>query len=75
MPQKKLPGNRYHSTESECDFISNLGSFGEVGQRASRITLLEGYLKGARNRDDWGNMDGLTIIRHAEVLLQTLTGR
>ena len=58
------------ATEHELTFVNNLGTY-RVGHEMSpmRLKLLENYVKAARERRDWGNMDGEKVIQFAEAAL------
>lgn len=60
--------DRAHTTEQEIAFINNLGSFANT--KLSRKELLTGYLKGAMERRNWGDVDGLRAIYHARECLK-----
>lgn len=51
-------------TADEIAFIRGLGLWYN-GQRMSRISLLRGYIEGARNRADWGATNSRESIDYA----------
>jgi hypothetical protein len=61
-----MTGRKYWTTRDEINFIKNLG----MGKHrkpptASREKLLEGYLKGAKLRKNWGDMDPVEVLAFA----------
>lgn len=56
------------STCNERHFIDGLGTHGIT--RPSVKRLLEGYIRAARNRVEWGDIIPEVAIRHAEARLR-----
>lgn len=55
------------ATEQELSFLKNLGTYREgkdVGP--VRLKLLENYLEAARERVNWGTVNGEQVIQFAE---------
>jgi hypothetical protein len=65
--------NRSWSTKDELKFIDNIGTFGN--RPFGRLALLEGYLRGVRQRKDWGGMDKSEVIAHASAELDRVRER
>ncbi len=64
------------STEKEIEYLNTIGDrkFGvdtqvPVNSVHSKRDLLAGYLRGAKQRKDWGVMWQSKVIEHAEYLL------
>ena len=55
------------ATQQELTFLKNLGTYREGHEIIPmRLKLLENYVKAARERVDWGNVDGEQVIEFAE---------
>jgi hypothetical protein len=65
--------NRSWSTKDELKFIDNIGTFGD--RPSGRLVLLEGYLRGVRQRRDWGGMNKSEILSHASAELDRVRER
>jgi hypothetical protein len=59
--------NRSWSTKDELKFIDNIGTFGD--RPLGRLDLLEGYVRGMRQRRDWSGMDRPEVLAHASAAL------
>ena len=58
------------STKREIQFLRGIGSYGKV-QRDPK-TLLKRYIKAAKLRVDWGDMDGDEVIKTAKAMLGSM---
>lgn len=54
-----------HSTENELDFLDKIGRHCERRSEVRRLNALDGYVKAARKRTDWGEIDSVRVIAHA----------
>ena len=55
------------ATQQELTFLKNLGTYREGHEiTPMRLKLLANYVKAARKRVDWGNVNGEKVIRFAE---------
>ena len=55
------------ATQQELTFLKNLGTYREGHEiTPMRLRLLANYVKAARERVDWGNMNGEKVIQFAE---------
>ncbi len=55
------------ATEQELTFLKNLGTYRDGKDVAPlRLKLLENYLEAARERVDWGRVNGEQVIQFAE---------
>ena len=68
LPMKKEKETIAWSTESEIDYINQIGTFRPDNK--DRITFLKGYIAAIPNRVKWAGMDKIRIIYHANTLLQ-----
>jgi hypothetical protein len=58
------------ATQQELAFLKNLGRYREGHEiTAMRLKLLENYVKAARQRADWGNVNSEKVIAFAETQL------
>jgi hypothetical protein len=58
------------ATEQELTFVKNLGTYREGHEIIPmRLKLLENYVKAARERYNWGNVNGERVIQFAEAEL------
>lgn len=66
------------TTQHEIAFVAQLGEHMQADARKrsyTRSLMLSGYLAGARQRKDWGKVDGEAVINHAEELLRVELSR
>ena len=68
LPMKKEKETVAWSTESEIEYINQIGTFRPDNK--DRITFLKGYIAAIPNRVKWAGMDKMRIIYHANTLLQ-----
>lgn len=61
-------GKSHWNTQAEIEFLQGMGSHRET--HYNPLPLLKGYLRGARERFDWGNINSLEVIREAERLIR-----
>ena len=55
------------ATDQELSFLQNLGTYREGHEvTPMRLKLLESYLKAARERVDWGHVNGEQVMQFAE---------
>ena len=55
------------ATQQELTFLKNLGTYREGHEiTPMRLKLLANYVKAARERVDWGNVNGAKVIQFAE---------
>lgn len=59
------------TTKNEIKFLRHIGTHDKKRPRNPK-KCLEGYLKGAELRDDWGRIDKKEAIRTAKALLRTM---
>lgn len=59
-----------YTTHQELEFIESLGMYS--GANYGRKSLLKGYIKAAKIRDDWGGIDKGKVINHAVFCLSKL---
>lgn len=59
-----------YSTDSEIIFLYNIGNY---SKNCNRIKCLEGYIKSAKNRVNWGIIDKHRVIKLAKDLLKKET--
>jgi hypothetical protein len=63
------------TTTDEIDFLDGLGHYRQTGYHRDELpiddvaALLTAYLVGAKTRADWGRVNKVAVIRHAEALL------
>jgi len=58
------------ATEQELMFVKNLGTYREGHEIIPmRLKLLENYVRAARERFNWGNVNGERVIQFAEAEL------
>lgn len=70
-----FPGGRKWETYDETTFLQHIGEFGINGKTCTperKCKLLEGYLRAARHRKNWGKVDRKIAIATAEGLLETI---
>jgi len=66
------PSDVRWSTANEITFIRKLGShvnplyYPYNSAKVSRMTLLNGYIEGAKLRDDWGHINSKACIAYAK---------
>ena len=69
------PQNQQWTTKNEIEFLRGLGSHGPgsyVPGRRSTVTCLEGYIKSAEHRDEWGAINKEKVVRVAEAMLYSM---
>ena len=55
------------ATQQELMFLKNLGTYREGHEiTPMRLKLLENYIQAARERVDWGHVNGEQVIQFAE---------
>ena len=59
------------STRDELNFLRKIGTFGLKGAGRDPKKCLEGYIKAAKNRVDWGKIDKEVAVETAKALLRT----
>jgi hypothetical protein len=52
-------------TQKEREFIDGLGTF-TIAQELTRKELLQNYVKAAKKRCHWDNVDPFIVIQHAK---------
>jgi len=57
------------STQSEETFLKGIGTWNRNRNR-NRKRCLEGYIKAAKNRDDWESINKTRAIKFAKQLLK-----
>lgn len=60
------------TTADEAQFIDNLGRQSEEGRISGPLKAVEGYLKGAQKRTDWGLINRQAAIDYATSRLREL---
>ena len=68
LPMKKEKETIAWSTESEIEYINQIGTFRPDNK--DRITFLKGYIAAIPNRIKWAGMDKMRIMKHSNTLLQ-----
>lgn len=68
LPAKKEKETIAWSTDSEIEYINQIGTFRPDNK--NRITFLRGYIAAIPNRVKWAGMDKMRIVKHAKTLLQ-----
>jgi hypothetical protein len=68
LPAKKEKETIAWSTDSEIEYINQIGTFRPDNK--DRITFLRGYIAAIPNRIKWAGMDKMRIVKHAGTLLQ-----
>lgn len=68
LPMKKEKETIAWSTESEIEYINQIGTFRPDNK--DRITFLKGYIAAIPNRVKWAGMDKMRIMTHSNTLLQ-----
>ena len=68
LPMKKEKETIAWSTESEIEYINQIGTFRPDNK--NRITFLKGYIAAIPNRVKWAGMDKMRIMKHSNTLLQ-----
>ena len=68
LPAKKEKETIAWSTESEVEYINQIGTFRPDNK--DRITFLKGYIAAIPNRVRWAGMDKMRIMKHSNTLLQ-----
>ncbi len=68
LPAKKEKETIAWSTESEIEYINQIGTFRPDNK--NRITFLRGYIAAIPNRVRWAGMDKIKVTKHAKTLLQ-----
>ena len=68
LPAKKEKETIAWSTESEVEYINQIGTFRPDNK--DRITFLKGYIAAIPNRVKWAGMDKMRIMKHSNTLLQ-----
>ena len=68
LPAKKEKETVAWSTESEIEYINQIGTFRP--DKKDRITFLKGYIAALPNRVKWAGMDKMRIMKHSNTLLQ-----
>ncbi len=68
LPMKKEKETIAWSTESEIEYINQIGTFRPDNK--DRIAFLKGYIAAIPNRVRWAGMDKIRIIYHADTLLK-----
>ena len=68
LPAKKEKETIAWSTESEIEYINQIGTFRPDNK--DRITFLKGYIAAIPNRVKWAGMDKMRIMKHSNTLLQ-----
>lgn len=68
LPAKKEKETIAWSTESEIEYINQIGTFRPDNK--DRITFLKGYIAAIPNRVRWAGMDKMRIMKHSNTLLQ-----
>lgn len=63
--------NFHFDTQREREFINGLGTFAER-QTLTRKELLQNYLKAAKKRCHWHNIDPFLVIDHAKNRLKEI---
>jgi len=65
--RKAQVGNLNWDMHCEINFINRLGTgyFRDRSQHTDRVSLLKGYIKGLRQRQEWGNLDKFELLTHA----------
>ena len=65
-----MPKKPEYTTENEIMFLKNIGSYGPT--KRNKKQCLEGYLKGCKYREVWGDLNKEEIIDFAESILGVL---
>jgi len=60
------------STKNEIEFITGLGSFGP-GKNRDVVKCLKGYIKAAKHRSEWGDINKQQAVRTAEAMLHAIS--
>ena len=68
LPMKKEKETIAWSTESEIEYINQIGTFRPDNK--DRITFLKGYIAAIPNRVKWAGMDKMRIMKYSNTLLQ-----
>lgn len=68
LPAKKEKETIAWSTESEIEYINQIGTFRPDNK--DRITFLKGYIAALPCRVRWAGMDKMRIMKHSNTLLQ-----
>ena len=68
LPAKKEKETVAWSTESEIEYINQIGTFRPDNK--DRITFLYGYIAAIPSRVRWAGMDKMRIMKHSNTLLQ-----
>ena len=68
LPAKKEKETVAWSTESEIEYINQIGTFRP--DDCDRITFLRGYIAAIPNRVRWAGINRLIVTKHAKTLLQ-----
>ena len=68
LPAKKEKETIAWSTESEVEYINQIGTFRPDNK--DRITFLKGYIAAIPNRVKWAGMDKMRIMKCSNTLLQ-----
>ena len=68
LPAKKEKETIAWSTESEIEYINQIGTFRPDNK--DRITFLKGYIAAIPNRVKWAGMDKMRIMKYSNTLLQ-----
>jgi hypothetical protein len=58
------------TTKNELYFLKNIGTYNK-GKDPKKC--LEGYIKGAELRDDWGKIDKKVVIKTAKAMLGSMS--
>ena len=61
-------------TKREIDFVKSLGNNGRKHGK-TKLQLLRRYLKGAKLREDWANIDKKKVLQFANSELKVLEGK
>jgi len=61
------------NTRTELEFLRRIGTHGMTPK--DPLPLLKGYLKGAKNKVEWGKVKKEVVIAEAERLVKKLEGK
>ncbi len=68
LPVKKEKEFVAWATESEIEYINNIGTYRP--DNCDRITFLQGYISSLPNRVRWAGIDRYKVTKHAKTLLK-----
>ena len=67
-----MPRSSSYATQAEIDYIDGLGTWRTGYAGYDTIELLEDYLKIAKRRNDWGNIDAVQAMTAAKRRIRRL---